>query len=63
MSYIQFTVGLHGQVGEVETLRKYVEKVLRANFDLKNQSDLEIEIIEHTSGLICSDCNTNQKGE
>lgn len=48
---------LHGQNGDVIELKNKIEKILRDNLNLEYNSDLDIEIIEHSSGMECENCN------
>ena len=53
MSYIALEINLHGQKGNVNDIKNKIEKILRDNLDLDYSSDLDVEIIEHSSGLSC----------
>lgn len=57
MSYIKLEIGLHGQSDSVQTLKKRIDELLREYFKPEYPMDLEIEIIEHSSGLACYDCD------
>ena len=52
---------LHGQNGDVIELKNKIEKILRDNLNLEYNSDLDIEIIEHSSGMECEDCEIGHR--
>jgi hypothetical protein len=50
--YVKLEVNLHGlPVGLVESVRQRVEDILKKEFDPEYKSDLEVEVVEHTTPL------------
>lgn len=62
MAYLQVSVSLHGLQGVASEHLARIEKVIRDAYPELHQSDLEIEIQEHSSGLAC-DCKNSVDDE
>ena len=55
MSYMNVSVALHGIEGNTQEHLTRIKDALQKEYEFDYAADIEIDIIEHSSGLICEE--------